>query len=124
MIRWIALFLIAALLTASVSAAANDDREQDTQETTMVSSLCGLDDGGVMLVRCNGENVSAQCFDDKLQRIKAIRTADRVPDAAICGELGLERLALLTEEIPATIQDALRRRVHLRTETLVDFLQV
>lgn len=45
----------------------------------MVSSLCGLDDGGVMLVRCNGENVSAQCFDDKLQPTERTILAPELP---------------------------------------------
>ena len=67
--RWLAFCLLAALLITSASAAENAAQAQNTQQTAapVTSCLCDLEDSGVMLVRYDGETVTAQCFDDELQ---------------------------------------------------------
>lgn len=79
--RWLAFCLLAALLMTSASAAEDLTQAQYTQQADapVASCLCDLEDGGVMLVRYDGENVTAQCFDDEFQPAERTVLAPELP---------------------------------------------
>ena len=66
----------------------------------------------------------AERLHDEPQRVQPVRAADGVPRAAERGELALERRALVAEQVPAAVEDACRRGVHLGAEALVYAVQV
>ena len=78
--RWISICLLAALLMTSVSAAGSVSQARNMQQTAapVTSCLCSLD-GGVMLVRYDGENVILQYFDDRFQATGSTVIAPELP---------------------------------------------